>query len=312
MTVNTLPRVIDRDKLDDLIESIIFAKRTRALPLRNLMRGHHAFDLSQIDDIDMSDLLLTDRGSSDRMMLLEALDESESEFVGDASAIWPINISWLHETEPDQIGQEHPELGINLGKYRIYSVRTTSIKEAKRFKNIRRISTKMIEFMNVELTNEGSYAPFRVVLSWIGGKWLDAHAFDKPGYGSGVFDGVNEIGRIHIPVSFSLALTRRYEWSVSIGMDNSPKLTFTSDPAGLRSMFSDRDKPADKNRRTPLRHWVSEHWRKKRSCPEDRAFVLQHLRGATPFKWYGYDCVLRPSPYDLELNEKIKNSRRIG
>ena len=166
----------------------------------------------------------------------------------------------------------------------------------------------MIEFMFVELTNDGTYAPFRLILSWVGGKWIDAHGFvNKPG--EELEEGINELCQVHVPLSFSIALTRRYEWSVSIGMDDSPKLTFTSDPAGLRAMFADRDKPEDRIRRAPLRHWVSEHWRKKRSSPEDREFILQHLRGATPFKWYGYDCILRPSPYDLELNEKLKTNR---
>lgn len=308
MTQISPARILDRDKLDDMIESVIFAKRTCAPSLRNVMRGPHAFELSQLDDIDMAELLLKDKGASDRAILLEELQGPESGYVGDASAIWPINISWLHQKTPDEMSQGSLDLGLELGPYSISSVRTVPLKETRKYKNIRRISTKMIEFMWVELANDGTYAPFRVVLSWIGGKWVDAHGFDRPGYRE-LTDGVNEMGRNHVPFGFSFALTRRYEWSVSIGLDDSPKLTFTSDPAGLRAVFSDRDKPADKNRRAPLRHWVSEHWRKKRSTPEDRAFVLQHLRGATPFKWYGYDCVLRPSPYDIELNEKLKLSR---
>jgi hypothetical protein len=54
---------------------------------------------------------------------------------------------------------------------------------------------------------------------------------------------------------------------------------------------------------------VDQHWRKRRKDPDSESFVRQHLRGSEQFIWKGFECLLRPSPYDLRLVEKLKADR---
>lgn len=100
-----------------------------------------------------------------------------------------------------------------------------------------------------------------------------------------------------LAVTMGLALTRRYDWTVSIRLDDSPTILFSTDPTGAREIFRLRDIPDGRSRRAALRHWVCEHYRKKR---EGDAKVRRHFRGAETFNWNGFECTIRPSRYDLE------------
>lgn len=96
-----------------------------------------------------------------------------------------------------------------------------------------------------------------------------------------------------------LALRRRYHWSVLLGEGNSPRARFITDLTGAREAFRLRDLPEGKQRRAALRHWVMEHWRKRRTPSEgDRSWVRQHLRGATSFVWNGLRCEMQPPEKD--------------
>jgi hypothetical protein len=86
---------------------------------------------------------------------------------------------------------------------------------------------------------------------------------------------------------------------VLLGEEGVPRARFVTDPIGVRAAFRLRDIPAGKTRRAALRHWVQEHWRKRRDpSKEDRAFVREYLRGATHFGWSGLSCQIEPSKED--------------
>lgn len=99
----------------------------------------------------------------------------------------------------------------------------------------------------------------------------------------------------------SMALTYRYEWGAQFSVAGSAKVIVPTTPAGALELFNDRDKPEDRDRRAALRHWVSQHLRKKPGG--DFSKVREHLRGNVSFSWRGFDVVLRPSQYDAERNE---------
>jgi hypothetical protein len=103
-----------------------------------------------------------------------------------------------------------------------------------------------------------------------------------------------------------LAFVRRYDWTVSLGHGDGPCVRFDTDPIGAREVFRLRDIPEGASRRAALRHWVAEHWRKRRSDPAEEAKVRAHLRGATEFTWNGLRCKIKPSEYDAERAAKGK------
>jgi hypothetical protein len=112
---------------------------------------------------------------------------------------------------------------------------------------------------------------------------------------SGQFD--SEL--VDISIAQGLSLRREYLWSVLLGEEGIPRARFVTDPIGVREAFRLRDIPPGKQRRAALRHWVSQHWRKRRdSGATDRAFVREYLRGATDFDWNGLKCTITPSRED--------------
>lgn len=97
-----------------------------------------------------------------------------------------------------------------------------------------------------------------------------------------------------------------YNWKVYVGWEGEIGITFATDPIGAREIFRLRDIPNGKKRRTALRNWIKEHYRKKRNDPTEKNKVIKHLRGATEFNWNGFKCKIIPSEYDLKQAEKIK------
>lgn len=96
-----------------------------------------------------------------------------------------------------------------------------------------------------------------------------------------------------------ISLRREYLWSVLLGEEGVPRARFVTDPVGVRAAFRLRDIPPGKARRAALRHWVQQHWRKRRDASaSDRAFVHEYLRGATDFSWNGLGCQIEPSRED--------------
>jgi|GEM_PF-3800595 len=108
-------------------------------------------------------------------------------------------------------------------------------------------------------------------------------------------------------IAHGLALWRQYKWSVLIGEPGLPRARFSTDPVGIREIFRLRDIPEGAKRRAALRHWVREHWRKKkRDSAADRAWIRSHLRGAENFDWSGFRCRIEPSIEDIAKNEAKK------
>ena len=105
-------------------------------------------------------------------------------------------------------------------------------------------------------------------------------------------------------MAHSMAFTMRYEWTVSLSLCGSMKIKLPTTPAGARVMFKDREIEPGRVRRTALKNWVRRH---SRMCHSGKtADIPAHLRGRTPFSWNGFDCLLEPSPFDLELCERNK------
>ena len=111
--------------------------------------------------------------------------------------------------------------------------------------------------------------------------------------------GEEDIGT-RVALGQSMALTYRYEWGAQFSIGDSAKVIVPTTPEGIRELFNDRDKPEDADRRAALRHWVSQHRRRKTGA--SFASVREHMRGATKFQWRGFDVTIRPSAYDEERN----------
>jgi hypothetical protein len=107
----------------------------------------------------------------------------------------------------------------------------------------------------------------------------------------------NEWSR-RIQVALGLAYLKPAQWRVYVSLGGLG-LEFQTDPLGAREFFRLRDVPDGKERRTALRHWVTEHWRMNSRDPREEVKVREHLRGSTEFHWSGLRCRIRPSTVDL-------------
>lgn len=104
-------------------------------------------------------------------------------------------------------------------------------------------------------------------------------------------------------IQATLALFRRYEWTVAMSVDGAPKLRFVCTPGSAREAFRLRDLPTGKSRRDALIHWVAEHYR------NPQIHVNEHLRGKHVFSWRGIDCEIVPSAFDREKEITRKATR---
>lgn len=102
-------------------------------------------------------------------------------------------------------------------------------------------------------------------------------------------------------------LRQRYYWSVLLGENAGPRARFLTDIAGVREVFRLRDIPPGKQRRSALRHWVVDHWRRNRGQEDVAHLVREHLRGALEFTWNGLRCSIVPSDEDIERVERSKS-----
>jgi hypothetical protein len=132
------------------------------------------------------------------------------------------------------------------------------------------------------------------LFTWLGGQWHDARG------------GRLEPNDHYQPLlATSIALRQRYEWAVSLGLENLPSVRFATDPTGIKDAFRIRDLPEGRDRREALMTWVTDHWRMDRYDPEMEIYVRQHLRGTTKFTWKGMDCTLLPAIFDIEKRDKL-------
>ncbi len=124
---------------------------------------------------------------------------------------------------------------------------------------------------------------------------------------------VNEESAQSLAVLMGVKFGLDYHWTVSLGIEDHPMLRFITDVEGSKAVFRLRDIPTGKKRRAALKNWVSDHWRKDYRKPapieEKTIEVRKHLRGAEEFHWNGLHCIVRPSGFDLRMNEKLRKER---
>lgn len=109
--------------------------------------------------------------------------------------------------------------------------------------------------------------------------------------------GEDDIGAM-CALGQSIALTYRYEWGAQFSIGNSARVVVPTTPQGIRSLFDDRDKPVDRDRRAAIRHWVNEHMRRKPAG--SFSSIREHMRGQVKFSWRGFDVEILPSKFDTE------------
>lgn len=107
----------------------------------------------------------------------------------------------------------------------------------------------------------------------------------------------------HSKICTLLQIVSEPQWKVCIGWDGMPRVAFNTDSVGAREVFRLRDIPNGRDRRSALRHWVTQHWRER--SEGSRGEVRRHLRGATEFSWNGLRCRIEPSIADREENMEV-------
>jgi hypothetical protein len=201
------------------------------------------------------------------------------------------DISWLHKAKGHVIPSKENKTPV----YAVTRVRRVPLKEIRGFFPLK--TGLVIEYAQAVIYNDGSYTPSREYLERRGGIWIvvgqPREVYPEP---------IDEQGAVNIQLSLGFAFTRYYDWMVKIRAHPAlPSIALATDPIGAREAFKMRDVPKGKSRREALKHWVSGHWRRKRTADaEDQSWVDEFLRGASQFTWNGMDCTIVPAAYDLK------------
>ena len=207
--------------------------------------------------------------------------------------IWPLDVSFCS-------WQETPVPGMNFQRFR-----TIKPKEVRGL--VKLVSPVMAEQLSALVLNGGERLAARGFMSLVGGNWIDARGNVRQWRDGGGFEQGNkydateiEQNRLLPMIATWVALRQRYDWSILLGYEGIARVRFFTDPIGLRAVFKLRDLPPGKERRAALKHWVRQHWRRKRDDEEARSWVRRHIRGAESFTWDGLRCAIRPAEFDLE------------
>lgn len=213
--------------------------------------------------------------------------------------VWPVSIGMVGNTRSDVIHCTYIETADPKrmrGKYRVVGRKNLAL------------YTCRIE--RAEMLSAVEYA------SWVGSRWIssgriryddalwraarDVETGPLQPFRQKFADEDSSVGEL-CALGQSMALTYRYVWGAQFSIPGSARVIIPCEPSGILELFRDRDKPADLDRRAPLRHWVRQHLRRK---GEQRDFtkVREHLRGNERFNWRGFDVVIRPSAFDMERN----------
>lgn len=256
------------NKIDDLLTFMELAEPKRGF--------HHNTPMS-LDTFDGA-LALFDEFNDDRDFINpDVLSENEIRW-----SDTPLDIKTLCPWDLDK-----------KGKMQANRVRKIPFKSVRG--KLKRYASSMYEISGAIIDHDGSYSSGSFWLGISGDSYID---LSRP-IGRADADAIKLF-----KMGSSIALTERYQWHAIVGMSANRRISFSTDPIGAREIFRLRDIPEGKERRTALRHWVKEHWRKNRSDSQERSKVMAHLRGATKFHWNGLHVELRPSEYDLmKLNE---------
>lgn len=197
-----------------------------------------------------------------------------------APALWPVDVGLVLPASADAAA----------GSLQFSRFRTIGTKEA-RMRGAVRFSPQMVIDSVVIAQPNGKSTSGAGIYSRLLGQWQDARAGRT---------GLPDNWRERVELGLGMALTMRYEWSVWLGHGAGPRVRFITDPLGVREIFRLRDLPPGRERRAALRHWVTAHWRAKRSEAADRAWVRRHLRGAEDFIWQDLRCRVSPPAFDVE------------
>lgn len=114
-----------------------------------------------------------------------------------------------------------------------------------------------------------------------------------------------------VQLALELWQLRPQQWRVYFALDDKPGVELPTDPLGAQEAFRLRDIPDGRERRTALRHWVTEHWRADRTDPGVETKVREHLRGANQFSWGGLNCRITPSLIDLDRADDAREQRQL-
>ena len=209
-------------------------------------------------------------------------------------AIWPVNCPTVGLANRDHYSEvdRWPEGSLNFS--RVHTIRPADARKV----GASIFSHKMVADEMVICSPDGTAQSAWCPYAFMNGHWVAAAPHRITG-GRGKHD--NEIA-VQMNIGFALAL--RYEWTVWIGQSDLPRISFLTDPIGVREVFRLRDIPEGKARRAALRHWVQAHWRKRRKDEEAEIWIRRHFRGATDFTWNGLRCRVNPPAFDIEQVEK--------
>jgi len=273
------------DKMEYIFDRLIFAK-----PVIFKDRRADCQFLPQ----DMGPMWAHISGEKNEQLFCHPEDVNHPELV------WPVSIGMIHDLHNEEWGRH---IRCNFWQ---------SSPASKLRGHFRGIGKHNISTYSGYLHDGGKWAAIREVGSWHFNKWRSApfirrdQAFsDAMGYiTTGPIERLPSVGDrdigSNVAMGQSIALTYRYEWGAQFSIDGSVRVIVPTTPRGILELFNDRNKPADKDRRAALRHWVSQHLRRKPT--KGFAAVRSHLRGEVSFKWRGFDVTIVPSQFDQENN----------
>lgn len=211
--------------------------------------------------------------------------------------IWPVNVGLAMQTDD--------------GDWNFVSAKTVTGRDVRG--KVRIVAPKMIQAETVTMMQDGRIFAAVEHMSWISKKWVDATYKATTRH----HDSVRNMPAAEVDhfagkghMLMAAALRFRYEWSVSIGREDSPSFRFSTDATGIHALLKERDKGKD-GRREALKSWVTDHWRQSRHDPDEEIYVRKHLRGGEAFMWRGYRCEWQPSQFDRERNEAFKAEREV-
>lgn len=185
-------------------------------------------------------------------------------------------------------------------RFQLADVRSIKLSEARG--KVARVFPKMLRAQIASFSEDGRCIAYENFFGWGNGKWIDClHEY------SNTYKGTNLTGTMFIPMMQSIALNQRYDWSAVFSLDGSHPVRLQTDTRGVLALFSDREKPESGDRRPAIRHWVKEHFRRRRSSLDEYTTVRAHLRGNMKFNWRGFAVQICPSDYDRQ-----KNGERIN
>lgn len=188
------------------------------------------------------------------------------------------------------------------GAYSVRRTRTINLREVRG--RVRRIYPQMVEVLagRIETGDRREWWGGRGWFGWNGQRWAEVQRTDREPVPLPTSHREGET----IQMMQSAAFSSQWWWMASIGWVGLPSITLPTDAVGARAIFRLRDLPEGRKRRAAIRHWVAEHWRKRRKDPTEETNVRAHLRGETRFTWNGLSVRLRPSRIDLERADAIR------